>query len=220
MIPKGWHEVTVNQFRRIDEIQKSERENKEIEIFMVLCDLDDMAIDNIALTELNDIAEKTAWAKTLPEQTKIPQWVKVDGKLFHVEHRINKIKAGQYIDLKTYMKQPVNENLHKILTCFILPCDKKGNPLKYSADTIEELSEFFDTKMTVDIAYPLALFFCNLYPRLIEATQDYTEGKLSRQMKSLLKELESEAKKVTRSGGVGSWLLKPWQRLKGLSLTK
>ncbi|CAB4178189.1 hypothetical protein UFOVP1015_48 [uncultured Caudovirales phage] len=208
-VPKGWNEVTINQFRKIDSIQQSESEDKAIELLWALCNLDEKELYDLELTKLTELNHQTEWAATLPE-TKLIQSFKLDGRMFHVEHRINKIKTGQYIDLKRYLKQPkqINQNIHKILTCFIWEEGKK-----YDADNVEELAELFDKKLTVDIAYPLTVFFCNLLIPLTEAIQDYMEESVMKQVKILSKEV-NQLKKHSPSGGVGSRLLKRLQRLK------
>lgn len=209
-IPKNWNEVTIKQFKKLDAIQRGDSEEKNIELLGALCNMNEKELYDLDMSQLTELNTKTSWAIHLPP-TKLIEKFTLNGRQFRVEHRANKISVGQYIDLKNYLKNAnSNQNMDKILTCFIFEDGKD-----YDTNNIEELSELFNDYLTIDIAYPLVVFFCNLLVPLTETIQHYMEKKVQQQMKIVMREKEKVEKLLAKDGD-GSRPLKPLQKLRKL----
>ena len=80
---------------------------------------------------------------------------------------IQRLTAGQYIDVKTLCVDPFND-LHLMCAILCQPCKDK----EYRGESVPERAKFFYENMPVQIAYPLMMFFF----RLLEALNTNIQG--------------------------------------------
>lgn len=107
---------------------------------------------------------------------KVKNKIKIAGKWYKANLLINELSAGQYIDISEFAKD-VEGNLHKLVATVYLPCKRnwygKLVAQPYNGKDHEDRAMLFKANMPISVAYPCALFFCNLSNELIAATQNY-----------------------------------------------
>lgn len=130
--------------------------------------------------------------KTAPSP-KLRKYFWLKGKLYKVTSDITQLTGGQYCDLMTLCKDPDEtlSNIHNILAVLCRPVFSKYNP-----ETFHKTSQVFYKHLTMDKAYPLALFFCALYKNLIPVIKNYLEQDLSR-LNETLNQYEAEMNKAS-----------------------
>jgi len=99
--------------------------------------------------------------------------------------------GAQFIDYSTVCKDVPKEetvyHIHELLGCF---CSEK----EYKGYT--EVAEVFYEKMTMDIAYPYYVFFCNVLTNLLPAMESYLKQETKKQMEKVKKILKEDSLKV------------------------
>ena len=118
---------------------------------------------------------------------------------------------GEYISVMEIMQKASNNeavlfnNLHKILTVIFRPIEKRYGMLwrsmQVNGEKIRETSDNILKHMSIADAYPIAVFFCNRYPTLIEIIQTSTVEKAKKTIKEVKKELMQEMDLQTTGGG-------------------
>jgi hypothetical protein len=89
--------------------------------------------------------------------------------------------------------------LHKILSCVIVPDERKAfgwKKGKYNGERHQEISEAIRDKMSIKYAYPIALFFWTISHELIATMKDYGSSQLVK-AQEILKEVEKDLWYVT-----------------------
>jgi hypothetical protein len=193
-IPKSWAEVTVSQFQEISRLDRNDELDYLINSISVLCHMDIPDVENLTITELRDISSQMTFLNELP--TKFVNEFKIDGKTYQVDPLIHHITAGQYIDLNKYIQDGVEENLHKILTCFCFPTYKRlmrRKRLKYGVGyDLNELADKFQG-VSIDVVYPICVFFCKLTSGLMPLIQDSLINKVEKMNKQAREILEKHS---------------------------
>lgn len=179
-IPKSWKEITIRQFIRVDEAIKAEYDepiDQHIAIIAAVCNVSVDDILRLDKNELPKIVESLSFLHNLDSiSTKWPKWFVINGRVFKPVQKLDKLTAGQYIDLMTFAKDPM-PNLHKVLATLCLPV-KWFRAQKYDGRKHAELSQFFYENLTMDIAYPIALFFCKVLENCTPHILDYLEKEI------------------------------------------
>jgi hypothetical protein len=183
-----WSDVTIRQFYEAQEVINGEYEDELERSIALLCAVTGQTeIEILSLThnEIAKLSKELSFLNSLDTMGKEwPKWFMVQGRLFKPLRDIRKITGGQLIELLTFSKEPL-QNIHKILATLSLPCNWIGKARKYDADKHNEISELFREHLTMDIAYPIAVFFCNLWEELLKNIQDYLEGETLKTIQSL-----------------------------------
>ena len=78
----------------------------------------------------------------------------INGKKYEIIKDARKMSAGQYIDYKTYIKEPEKfmDMLPYILTCFIIPKGCKYGDGYDTAELAQELNDYLDIRTAVCIS--------------------------------------------------------------------
>jgi hypothetical protein len=161
-VPTSWADITIRQFTEITRIKESNLDSieKTIEIIAVATGTDREVIARISIDKLKDIYRRIAFvaAKEIQAQ-EVTESVKIDGVEYVANLDIRKASAGQYIDLKEITKKPgeINFRIHEVMAIFFLP---KGE--QYNGETMLDRAELFYEKMSIALAYPVAVFFLKI----------------------------------------------------------
>ena len=108
----------------------------------------------------------------------------------------------------TYLKGFAdNPNVHidqmpDILASVIFPVDKNNKVLAIEPSYFRNLADDIRNTMSIEDAYPIAVFFCNLSASLTKCMQDYLSQKLEK-MTEQSKNAILEVVKDLESDGVG-----------------
>ncbi len=208
-IPKDWDAVTVGNFAELYPVLSSDATLIE-RVPALLSVLSGQPLDDIKKISIEDYKRLNKHLSFLNEFDKLkemPETFKIDGVRYHIETDIHKMTGGQYMDLMHFLKECNNsdfliiQNLHKILTCIIIRDEKKAfgwKKGKYNGELFAEVSEAIRTKMSIRYAYPIALFFWNLWAELIKSMTDYGNNQLTK-AEAILGEV---AKDLSNGGGM------------------
>ena len=190
-LPKDYSEVTISQLieiKAIDEDKSIDNEpapelTRAILKLSVFNGVPYEKLESMPLAEIKEDIKKLAFLDTLPSDKKV-EWFKCGGYWWKVNYDITKLSAGNYIDMDMWVKKPdeILNNSHKILSIFCQPFKWLR---KYKKITDEQKFEILKN-VPVSVAYPLAVFFCNLFSNLIESMPDY----LQQQSQQLMKEAQ------------------------------
>lgn len=197
-IPHSWAEVTIAQFQEINRLDKKDEMDYLINSISVLCDAEVPEVEALTLTRLREINSEMKFLLKMPE--KFVNQFKIDVDTYIVDPSINHITAGQYIDLNKYIQDGVEENLHKIMTCFCFPTTKrfmKRRRKRYGDGyDLNELAAHFQYNATMDVVYPLTLFFCTLISESMPGIQDY----LLKELKTLNSQVKEKHSTLVGAG--------------------
>lgn len=184
-LPSSWSDITIKQFNEVSAILQSETFddlNKNIYLISILCNASTNKVEELSPVEFIKIAGELGKLILSPHPTKIPQEFTIKG----VKYKYNALRpietAGQYISLMDLGKKENNpsQNFHKILAVLCEP--------EETQDYKERVKIFYDN-LTMDIVFPLSVFFSLTYPKLIQATQDCLMKEAKKEMIALRMEV-------------------------------
>jgi hypothetical protein len=196
-IPKGWHELTINQFQELLP-SKTEGMNDISKTIHEITTLTGLTYDDIRKytnKEVKAVRSETAWlSEDRPNVLK--NRYKVKGVWYRFEVNASNIILDQYAfsmqtlqDLKDN-PETVEQNLHLLLANVSRPI--KRNWLFKWVDVKDydllKMSEDFKHNMTMDVANPIIVFFCHLSKNLTKITNDYSTKKVE-EMEKAVKDL-------------------------------
>lgn len=199
-LPKNWNDVTLEQyvellpsaFEKFDYIKLPA--HKELKKSMyTLSILSGKSIEDIKQLP-KDFIEKRCGELSFLNELPAEHYkatFKLNGVRYKVEPNANKMSAGSYIttmhlfqDLK---KDPekIEKNLHIILAQVVQPIKRKGFKwVNYDIDRIKIAEDFYND-LSMEIAYPICVFFCNLSKDLTRIIDVYSMQTLTKQMTEL-----------------------------------
>ena len=189
-LPKSWDDVTLRHLIEIENIRNDKSIDKEpyadltrnLLMMSLFTGIPYGFYEEMPLNELKEDIKSIEFLKTLPSD-KPRKKFKCGGYSWKVNFDINELTANDFVEHYELTKDTtkVISNANKIMALYC-QCYKYGFKKKLeNKDKAEILKE---TPITV--IYPLVVFFCNLYPTLLEAIKDY----LSSADKILTKKLE------------------------------
>jgi hypothetical protein len=198
-LPKSWKEITIKQFVECQGILLDTNVDIIEREVMYLSTLSGETIDTIESLPLNKIKEYVKameFLKTLPEGKdweKLPKYFRLKGRTFYFDYDITKIRGGQYVDFMSFMKQDTVSNMHNLLACVCVPSRFILFKGKYDGERHRETAQLFYERMTMDIAYPIVVFFCKVFQHLIPSIHSLVENQLTTlnlEMEKLIQERE------------------------------
>lgn len=190
MIPTSWKHITIAQFNEANIVLQTKYESsvdQHIKLLEAVSDLTEDEILEMPKDEFLSAVKKLSFLNDIDSiSTRFPKRFVLKGKVYAPLQRVDKFTMGQNIDMAHYMKGDHMANLHKLLSTVIMPCDWKLQPKKYNGARIAKQSEIFLHNLTMDIAYPIAVFFCNLLLNLIPNILPYLTQEAQKMMREIL----------------------------------
>lgn len=196
-VPTSWQDISIGQFINLHKIQKGELDNIDymLQIIAVCCKVKYEVAARMSIADIKNVVSKLDFINVMPAQKKIDKVITLDRE-YICDLAVEKISAGQYIDLKNYVKLGAIDNIHNILTVFYIPIGEK-----YCQTPAPDIAKVFLEKMSIADAYPIAVFFWNLVKDSMEIIQDSLVNETMDQIRKVL-ELATE-KTHSTSIGVG-----------------
>ena len=130
----------------------------------------------------------------------------INGKNYAIVNHVNDLEAGQYMSFTTYLKGFAdNPNVHieqmpDILASVIFPVDKNNKVMAIEPSYFRNLADDIRNTMSIEDAYPIAVFFCNLSASLMTTTQDYLNQKLEKMTEQSKTAILEVAKDLEKDG--------------------
>lgn len=178
---KTLNDLTIREFYEFQELIKDEVNPLEV--------LEFFGVNNTEDLEIKEFEE--LFSKVMSQKIEIEPIKKeylINGKLYHPVLEIQNIKAAQFIDLQTYIKDFKYE---QVLSVFMLPIKKEGlfkkkSISKYnSAYDMNKLQNELLDNMRIGDAVALSGFFFNLSMKLLPIIRDSLTLEMAKEMKWL-----------------------------------
>jgi len=197
-IPTDWSDITIGQFQEVYAINKLPNSlvlEKDIKIISIVTGVEESIIGNIDINDYSTIMERLSFMLNLPNDKGLKTEFKFEGKKYNLQINVNKLKLSQYIDIEMLSKSQdeIIYNMHKILSVFM--SDSKG----YDTDEMLKRADVIKQHMTIDMAYPVVVFFYLNYTNLLKGMQDYLMAEANNQ----IAEIEEIVSKIMNPGGNG-----------------
>jgi hypothetical protein len=170
-----YSDITILQYQRLISATRHHTDNA-FEIGIELLNI----FENIPRTEsegwdiptFNKRLERYSF---LNQEMPSDKWVKsfeLSGITYKVMQTPNKWNVGQYVSMSNLTKDQstILDNLHTILAVMCVGKDKMD---------VQDRAEHFQNNLSIEVAYPIALFFLGVLLMLPEHMMDSLRGKVS-----------------------------------------
>lgn len=192
MIIKGWKDVTLGIWEKMEEITKRENEIERVVGFVALFnDMTEDEVLNLPLDEFKKYVNDLGWMNTPPDIEQPKETYKINGKEYDLVTNFHKLTTQQYIDFQTFSK---DNNYREMLSVFLIP---RGHKYSDNYDILEVQKELAD--MPVQEVLGLMGFFIVLYRSWSRALLMYSSrilrkgGKKNPEIMERAKEMENLA---------------------------
>ena len=183
---KSWADVKLHQLQEIHTLPKyDDKIDLMVNVLGILLDKDPAEIEDMLVTDIMKEYDKWEFIKEPPKEEMIPIITFNDKRYGFI--KLDELTLGQYVDIEEYISDgEIFDNIHKVLSVLYLPI-KKYNRLtgKYELEEYvpdEERQNVFKD-MTMDILYPVILFF---YHIVRDYTIDFQRSLLEKKKEEIL----------------------------------
>lgn len=182
----SWNKLTIKTFIEINAISQNRLDGFDADYHLVkaLSGLSEDELNAMPIPEFKIMLKKASFL-SLTNFGKAVDRFTIDGTEYKINWRVEQKTAGQYIDLTHYCKRPF-ENMHYIMAVLTF-FDK------YDSKEVEKRAELFYNKLTMDIVYPICLFFSKVLRDSMIAMQDSLIKDTNKKIKALEKVIASES---------------------------
>ena len=177
-IPNEWSDITIGIYQEYVKIQESKasEKNKVIRSLALLCNTSPFVVKKMAYTDLLDIMNIIkGMIDTEPKEEDFVKVFTFSDIEFGFVPNLNKLTTGEYIDLESYCKNPI-ENLHIIMSILYRKVTNKVND-RYAIEPYnpDEFKEELFKDCPMNIALSSLGFFLTLGERLAKTSLRYLE---------------------------------------------
>ena len=183
-IPDRWSDITIETYQKYVKIQegKGTEKTKVIKSLALLCNVSPFVIKKMAYKDLLEImAIIKKMIDTEPKKEEFKKTFIFNNEEYGFVPNLSGISTGEYIDLETYCKEPI-ENLHTIMSILYRKITNKVNK-RYAIEPYnpDEFKEELFKKCTMDIALSSLGFFLNLGERLAKISHRFLSKQETKQ---------------------------------------
>ena len=186
-IPDRWSDITIETYQKYVKIQegKGTEKTKVIKSLALLCNVSPFVVKKMAYKDLLEImAIIKKMIDTEPKKEEFKKTFMFEGEEYGFVPNLSGISTGEYIDLETYCKEPI-ENLHTIMSILYRKITNKVNKRfaiePYNPDEFKE--ELFK-KCTMDIALSSLGFFLTLGKKLAMTSHSFLQEQVKKLQKA------------------------------------
>ena len=185
-IPDRWSDITIETYQKYVKIQegKGTEKTKVIKSLALLCNVSPFVIKKMAYKDLLEImAIIKKMIDTEPKKEEFKKTFIFNNEEYGFVPNLSGISTGEYIDLETYCKEPI-ENLHTIMSILYRKITNKVNK-RYAIEPYnpDEFKEELFKKCSMDIALSSLGFFLNLGERLARISHHFLSKQETKQQK-------------------------------------
>ena len=185
-IPNEWSDITIGVYQEYIKIQESKasEKNKVIRSLALLCNTSPFVVKKMAYTDLLDIMNIIkGMIDTEPKKEDFVKLFTFSEIEFGFVPNLNKLTTGEYIDLESYCKNPI-ENLHIIMSILYRKVTNKVNK-RYAIEPYnpDEFKEELFKDCPMDIALSSLGFFLTLGERLAMTSHNFLQQQEMKQQK-------------------------------------
>ena len=177
-IPDNWSDITIGTYQKYVEIQqgKGSEKNKIIKSLALLCNTSPFVVKKMAYKDLLEImAIIKNMIDTEPNKEQFRKVFEFNGEEYGFCPNLSNISTGEYIDLESYCKEPI-ENLHTIMSILYRKITFKRNE-RYAIEDYnpDEFKEELFKDCPMDIALSCLGFFLTLGEELAKISHSYLQ---------------------------------------------
>ena len=175
-IPNKWEDITITVYQKYIKLQESKIDDrkKTIKSIALLCNTTETIIKTMDFKDLKEIMEIiSALVNTEPNKLMFKKRFKFDNEEYGFIPNLSKLTTGEYIDLETYTKNPI-ENLHVIMSILYRKITFKRNE-RYAIEDYDpdQFKEELFKNCPMDIALSSLGFFLTLGEKLAKISVNY-----------------------------------------------
>ena len=185
-IPDNWSDITIGTYQKYVEIQqgKGSEKNKIVKSLALLCNTSPFVVKKMAYKDLLEImAIIKNMIDTEPNKEQFRKVFEFNGEEYGFCPNLSNISTGEYIDLESYCKEPI-ENLHTIMSILYRKITFKRNE-RYAIEDYnpDEFKEELFKDCPMDIALSSLGFFLTLGERLAMTSLSFLKAQEMKQQK-------------------------------------
>lgn len=199
-LPLSWGQVTIERGIKAYAVQTSSIIDDVIErdmrLIAALSGASLKDVEGLQVDEIKKLSKQLEFTKQLPSE-RLPLEFKINDRQYKGMMDCRKMKGRQFADYTLACKESQGAdaiyNMHKFMATFCVPIDTGYVGYDKEEDNIYK-------HMTMDLAYPWFVFFCQVAKRLYPYTQTYFLQKARNELKmvkKLLKKSETPSLKST-----------------------
>jgi len=186
-IPDKWQDITISTYQKYVKIQeaKGSEKNKVLKSLALLCDTTTAVVKKMAYKDLLEImAIIKKMVDTEPDKQEFRKRFVFNKEEYGFVPNLSNITTGEYIDLETYCKEPI-ENLHIIMSILYRKITFKRNE-RYAIENYnpDEFKEELFKDCPMDIALNSLGFFLTLGSVLAMTSVRYLKAQETKQQKA------------------------------------
>ena len=186
-IPDKWQDITIATYQKYVKIQeaKGSEKNKVLKSLALLCDTTTAVVKKMAYKDLLEImAIIKKMVDTEPDKQQFRKVFVFNKEEYGFVPNLSNITTGEYIDLETYCKEPI-ENLHIIMSILYRKITFKRNE-RYAIENYnpDEFKEELFKDCPLDIALNSLGFFLTLGSVLAMTSVRYLKAQETKQQKA------------------------------------
>ena len=195
--PKKWSQVTLKDLIEIEAIKNDKSIDKELYpeltryllILSLFTGIPYSVYEQMPINKLKQETKKLNFLNELPKAGQVKYFF-CRNYVWKVNYDVKKMTAGQFISHYELTKDhnKIFENANKLLALY---CQPQWFGIKKKMTDEEKAERLLHAP--VDAVYPLVLFFCRLYPSLLEAIKDYLTQAKEMLDQKLEKEINQQA---------------------------
>lgn len=168
----NWEDINLKTFKELIALYKSNATNLEL-----ISLLSGKSAEDLSLEELKDWINEIKFLEEPYKPKEIKSEYNIQNKIYKPVVSLKNIKAGQFIDFQTFIKDP-EKNIANIAACFLL---EKGKTYGDN-DPLEE-AEFFDKYLKITDYKDIFNFFTVAWKSYTKAIQASLEKKMKKALK-------------------------------------
>ena len=177
----NWEDINLKTFKELIALYKSNATNLEL-----ISLLAGKPAEDLSLEELKDWINEIKFLEEPYKPKEIKSEYNIQNKIYKPVVSLKNIKAGQFIDFQTFIKDP-EKNIANIAACFLL---EKGKTYGDN-DPLEE-AEFFDKYLKITDYKDIFNFFTIAWRSYTKAIQ----ASLEKEMKKTLKKEKNPTMRI------------------------
>lgn len=183
----NYKDLTIGKFMDVTELLEeyaNDDTDLVVNLIALLSDKDIDDVERMPLAEFNKCVRSLSFLKDKPKTNgRIPSKITINGRRCRVEKDCFSVSAGQYIDLRGYLKSldDLTKNLDRILTVFIIPEDAEGYGEGYD---LNEFAKEIRDNVGIELASTMSAFFLRVsrvcINRILDSLRDETIQEMAR----------------------------------------
>ena len=175
----NWKDISIKKGKELyaldsDSYYDKNPEDKVIAQLSIILDKDVEEIEDMSLDEFFSLQKDLKFLSKI--ENTFSKEITIQGETYYFID-LSKMRAGEFIDLDTYCKEPI-DNMSKLMCLLYRKKDEK-----WSSKLLDEREELFENNISWQDAMGASIFFCLLGLESIKPTKEYSF--LDLMMKSL-----------------------------------